>query len=142
MKKLLNIPALLFGLMLIVSSCGKDTKSDDTSKDNNKELCSLVESQVQLLKDSDDALRSLGDGAAASGAYYQIPQEELLRLKKEYDRIETESDKFLETRDGRTEADVESNFELMQSCPSFNDLKFLMAYEENNGFLDFIADFE
>ncbi|MDA9356741.1 hypothetical protein N8376_00135 [Flavobacteriaceae bacterium] len=28
MKKLFKIPALLFTIMLIVSSCGKDTKSD------------------------------------------------------------------------------------------------------------------
>ena len=33
MKKLLKIPVLLFGLMLIVSSCGNETKSESKSSD-------------------------------------------------------------------------------------------------------------
>ena len=36
MKKLLKIPALLFAIMLIVSSCGKDTKSEAKSADNTE----------------------------------------------------------------------------------------------------------
>ena len=36
MKKLLKIPALLFAIMLIVSSCGKDTKSEAKSVDNTE----------------------------------------------------------------------------------------------------------
>ena len=131
MKKLLKIPALLFGLMLIVSSCGKDTKSDDTSKDNNKELCSLAESQLRLLNDAKEAIVMYSEVDL-------IPQEEFLRIKKEFNRIETESDKFFEKRDGRTEADVESNFVLLQSCPSYLAIGELIA----NGGNDILADFD
>jgi len=131
MKKLLKIPALLFGLMLIVSSCGKDTKSDDTSKDNNKELCSLAESQLRLLNDAKEAIVMYSEVDL-------IPQEEFLRIKKEFNRIETEGDKFFEPRDGRTEADVESNFVLLQSCPSYLAIGELIA----NGGNDILADFD
>tara|TARA_B100000780_G_C20836425_1_gene332398 strand:+ start:88 stop:492 length:405 start_codon:yes stop_codon:yes gene_type:complete len=134
MKKLLKIPALLFGLMLIVSSCGKDTKSDDTSKDNNKELCSYVESYLRFLNDAKEAIVTYSEVDL-------IPQEEILRMKKEFDRLETESDKFLETRDGRTEADVQSNLKLLQSCPSYNAVNEFMANGDTD-ILDFIADFE
>ena len=143
MKKLLKIPVLFFALMLIVSSCGNETKSDDTSKNetksddtskNDKELCSFVESQFRLLNDAKEAIRLFNDDPING-------QEEMLRIKKEFERIETESDKFFETRDGRTEADVESNFELMQSCPSFNALSEFM---DNGGedIFDFIANFD
>ena len=133
MKKLLKIPALLFAIMLIVSSCGNETKSD-TSKNNNQEICSFVESQLRLLNDAKEAIR-LFNNDSING------QEEMLRIKKEFERIETESDKFFETRDGRTEADVESNFELMQSCPSFNALNEFID-KEGKDILGFIEDFE
>ena len=46
MKKLLKIPALLFAIMLIVSSCGKDTKSEAKSADilkaQNEKECILI----------------------------------------------------------------------------------------------------
>ena len=50
MKKLLKIPALLFAIMLIVSSCGNETKSDDKSNEKEQTQKPTIESDVDVCK--------------------------------------------------------------------------------------------
>lgn len=64
MKKLLKIPVLLFALMLIVSSCGKDTKSDAQY---------LVDS-IEVLESMRDNIRDVvtgGDVTFTDGDYVE-----------------------------------------------------------------------
>ena len=49
MKKLLKIPVLFFALMLIVSSCGNETKSDSRNvKDDAKKILGIDQEEVDF----------------------------------------------------------------------------------------------
>ena len=56
MKKLLKNPALLFAIMLVVSSCGNETKSDDKSDDKYE-----PKSDARFLVESFEVLESMRD---------------------------------------------------------------------------------
>jgi hypothetical protein len=98
-----------------------ESKSD---KNNNSDICSLVNWQVKICKDI-ILCKSLYD---FDENYFNtdIGKRDLLRLQKELKLIEKESDKFYEARDGRTEADVNSNIERMKTCLKYDEL---MEYE-------------
>ena len=111
-------------------------QKNDTQKNNSAEdLCSLVDMQIQILNDAKEAVRLFRDYRSKNS------REKISQIKIELDRLETESDKYFETRDGRTEADVESNIKIMKSCPSFNALNEFID-KEGKDILGFIEDFE
>ena len=117
--------AFLFTTLVI--SCGKD-KAKETNKaeeTNNNKICSLLDRQIKAMSD----VNHIKLQYEVTEDYFNtdIGQKELLRIQKEFDLIEKESDKFFEQRDGRTEADVASNLKLLLSCPKYDEL---MEYME------------
>jgi uncharacterized protein Yka (UPF0111/DUF47 family) len=112
-------------------------QKNDTQKNNSAEdLCSLVDMQIQILNDAKEAVRLFKRYRTKNS------REKILQIKRELDRLEAESDKYFEQRDGRTKADVESNIKIMQSCNSYNafvdlnknggkdDLNFINNFDE------------
>ena len=111
-------------------------QKNDTQKNNSAEdLCSLVDMQIQILNDAKEAVRLFRDYRSKNS------REKISQIKIELDRLETESDKYFETRDGRTEADVESNIKIMKSCDSYN---VVFDLYENGGAddMNFINNFD
>ena len=101
-----------------------------------KGICSLLDMYIQILNDAKEAVRLFKRYRTKNS------REKILQIKRELDRLEAESDKYFEQRDGRTKADVESNIKIMQSCNSYNafidlnknggkdDLNFINNFDE------------
>lgn len=94
-------------------------ESDESIFDkNNKEICSLLEWEIKYIG---DIIQNKNMYDSDEDYFNTITgKKELLRLQKEGELIESESDNFFEARDGRTKADVKSNFELIKSCPNYH----------------------
>ena len=81
-----------------------------------KGICSLLDMYIQILNDAKETVKLFKRYRTKNS------REKILQIKRELDRLEAESDKYFEQRDGRTKADVESNIKIMQSCNSYNTL--------------------
>ena len=103
---------------------------------NNKDICSFLNWSVNFFIDINNS-KLLYD---ADENYFNtdIGEIDLLRLQKEINLLESESDNFFEERDGRTEADVELNIELFKSCPKYDQLLHLM--EKASPFTSFLRE--
>ena len=138
MKKLLKIPVLLFALMLIVSSCGKDTKSDAQY---------LVDS-IEVLESMRDNIRDVvtgGDVTFTDGDYVEEYKtiiklnEEIIEYNKKliktvayyvYQADEDEFDRFIKDIKELPESDRIEEFiskkgveELIKQLQQVNDSK-------------------
>ena len=102
---------------------------------SEKDVCSIVNMQIQILNDAKEAVR------LSRGYSTTYRRKKILQIKRELDRLEEESDKYFEQRDGRTEADVKSNVKIIQYCNSYNVLLdlFKNGGEED---LNFINNFD
>lgn len=154
MKTLFKLPLLLLALMLIILSCGsEENKNKESGSEENKNkgaICNLIADQKKLMTDIikhgefDSEFYAYLD---SDSVYYALQndlekQKELLDnhnieiekriivLKTEWQRIEAESDKYMELRDGITEEDVKANQETATNCPEFSEIDDLLNLEE------------
>tara|TARA_B100000900_G_C20259581_1_gene585411 strand:+ start:167 stop:604 length:438 start_codon:yes stop_codon:yes gene_type:complete len=118
MKILFKKPVLLLALMFAVS-CGKDSKKEEKVNENKEALCTLVKERNKLINDVIEAAK-LADNNPIYFFEDMNGKEEINRIMQEFLRIEKESDKYTEARDGRTEEDIKANIKTLMSCPDFN----------------------
>tara|TARA_B100000524_G_scaffold244338_2_gene130959 strand:- start:2975 stop:3409 length:435 start_codon:yes stop_codon:yes gene_type:complete len=136
MKNLKKMFSLLFALILIFSSCGEKEKANKKNESDKEAICNLIKEQNKLFNDILEFAYQNNDGPETNP---EINRAEISRIEKELERLETESDKYVEARDGRTEEDVEANIQTMMNCPEFN--QELMQSEELLSALKFICQF-
>ena len=139
MKILFKIPVLLLALMFAVS-CGKDSKKEEKVNENKEAICNLVKEQNKLINDVIEAAR-LADNNPIYFFEDMNGKEEINRIMQEIERIEEESDKYMEARDGRTEEDIKANIKTLMSCPDFNQEifeseEFPIAFESLCNYFD------
>jgi ABC-type Fe3+-citrate transport system substrate-binding protein len=86
MKKLFKIPALLFAIMLVVSSCGNETKSDDKSNEKEQTQKPTIESDAQRVCDlnieMDPFVRELGSGEIDNETYREKTKKFTAEIEK------------------------------------------------------------
>ena len=122
MKKLLKIPALLFAIMLIVSSCGKDTKSDarnakETNKDKDinvselKTECEVVDAMELVINEMLALSEGVDSEEGASEA--QI---------KEYKALEEKLNDIMNTIKARSFPKFDFDSSKLEVCPNFESL--------------------
>tara|TARA_X000001036_G_scaffold389681_1_gene386888 strand:+ start:1741 stop:2262 length:522 start_codon:yes stop_codon:yes gene_type:complete len=147
MKNILKIPSLLFTLILIVSSCGSEENK------NKESICALLADQKKLMNDilkhgefddkfynyldSDSLYYDIERGVILDSEveemmdnHYRETEKRIVVLRTEFERIEAESDKYMEVRDGRTQEDVKANQETLTNCPEFSEMEELLELEE------------